>query len=94
MILSTFSLKTYHGCPVILLKLHLLVSTNNVFPPHPVTELLPYTAHVIRLSNNSFLRMVSDFGHPGEWPVGGHDSQGEAAALVPEDDRWLPEHPL
>lgn len=27
----------------------------------------------------------SDFRHPGERPVGRHDRQGEAAALVPED---------
>lgn len=34
--------------------------------------------------------LPSDFGHSGERPVGRHDGQGEAAALVPEDGGGIP----
>lgn len=38
--------------------------------------------------------IVSDFRYSDQWPVRGHDSQGEAAALVSENDRRLPGHSL
>lgn len=37
---------------------------------------------------------VSDLRYSDQRPVRGHDGQGEAAALVPEDDGRLPGHPL
>lgn len=37
---------------------------------------------------------ISDLRYSDQWPVRRHDGQGEAAALVPEDDRRLPRHPL
>lgn len=86
------SLKMTRGCPVVLFKLHLLVSTNDSFPPQ--YGLLTYSTNHLPNILFTYTYTPSDLRYSDQRPVRGHDGQGEAAALVPEDDGRLPGHPL
>lgn len=59
---------------------------------------IPCIIHKSSLSSASVNALlhetVTDLRYSGQRPVRRHDGQGEAAALVSEDDRWLPGHPL
>ena len=89
------SLETHHGCLVILYNYHLLVSINVSFPSWFFSMDYLHILHISHLPNIlHMLHIVSDLRHSDQRPVRRHDGQGEAAALVPEDDGRLPGHPL
>lgn len=84
-----------NSCLVILYNYHLLVSTNVSFPSWFFNNDYWHILHISHLPNVlHMLCIVSDLRHSDQRPVRRHDGQGEAAALVPEDDGRLPGHPL